>query len=369
MGQRQHRQLWRRSRADNHVWVRHDDQQIKLTVSRESAGGASTDFYSYAYPDDPIIAGAIAESGSVWSFANPQPKDNSKHWNEAAKALSCPTSPVSASVKCMRTKSMDEILKATVVANPLLAVLGNFGPTVDDKVVFGDYDQRAAAGKFIRKPFMAGNNAFEPGLFILIAKAAGIKVPTNIWATFNPAVFTCPVGKASDARAAQGLTTFRYVFFGDYPNTMLQPGSGAYHTAEIPMIFGTSEYASEDKNTAVEDRVSKFMQKTWTQFAKDPAALTKAPFSLPLLDIKNKYTKETIIGFGANNVTRQLLLPSSYDGYCEAIENIIKTIPGGIRGAIENVASGKDMGIPGLKASEVPDMSPPDPPPPPPGAV
>jgi cholinesterase len=328
-------------------------------LSRESAGGASVDYYSYAYTQDPIISGMIAESGSVTSFSNPAPKDNSKFWNEAAKNLSCPVDNVKASIACMRTKSMEDVLRASKVDNPLQAVLGHFGPTVDEKVVFSDYKERAAAGKFIQKPYMNGNNDYEAGLFVLIGGAAKIKILNQTWPVFNAATFTCPVLRAVQARTKAGLTTYRYRYFGDYPNTRLQPSTnfGAWHTAEIPQIFMTTESVTGFPNTPSEAKLSSFMQKTWAAFAKDPLSLQKAPFNLPAY--ANDDFKKTLIGFGAyENVSYALLSPIDYDMYCETIENILTTIPGGISQAITNVAYGGDMGVPGLKIEELPDMSP-----------
>jgi cholinesterase len=253
---------------------------------------------------------------------------------------------------------MDDILKVTRVPNALQAVLGIFGPTVDNQVVFGDYDARGKQGNFIQKPYMIGNNDFEAGLFALIGGAANIKISPNIWSVFNAAVFTCPVARAAGMRVAHKVPTWRYMYFGDWPNTNLMAGSGAYHTAEIPMIFGTSSSVTFQKDTPEQARVSDFMMKTWANFAKDPMSISRPPFNLPLYKPETSYTEETLIGFGANNLTRQLLMPSNYDMYCETIKNIVKTIPGGIFGAITNVAIGKDMGIPGLKTNEIPDMSP-----------
>jgi carboxylesterase type B len=36
----------------------------------QSAGGASTSYYPYSYPDDPIVAGIIADSGSPTMTSN-----------------------------------------------------------------------------------------------------------------------------------------------------------------------------------------------------------------------------------------------------------------------------------------------------------
>jgi hypothetical protein len=120
----------------------------------------------------------------------------------------------------------------------------------------------------------------------------------------------------------------------------------------------TTESATGEPNTPSEAKLSKFMQQTWAAFAKDPKSLQKAPFNFPQYD-PVKDTTKTLIGFGAyENVTHSLLPPIDYDMFCETIESILTTIPGGIAGAITNVADGKDMGIPGLKVSELPDMSP-----------
>jgi hypothetical protein len=211
---------------------------------------------------------------------------------------------------------------------------------------------------------MNGNNHKESGLFELIGGAAKINIAANIWPVFNNAVFNCPISKAAAARAAKGLMTYRYRYFGDYRNTELQANNkGAWHTAEIPQIFGTTEFVTGEPNTQSESKLSQFMQSAWAAFAKDPASLQQPPFNFPLFDPKDDF-KKTLIGFGAyDNVTHALLAPLNYDMYCESIDSITETIPGGISAAIQNVAAGGDMGIPGLKVSELPDMTPPPLPP------
>jgi cholinesterase len=127
---------------------------------------------------------------------------------------------------------------------------------------------------------------------------------------------------------------------------------------EIPAIFGTTEAVTVLADTASEMEVSKFMQNTWATFAKEPKLLTSAPFNFPKYNPETTFTENTLIGFAANNLTAQLLTPSAYDSYCSTIETLTATIPGGIQGAIQNVVSGRDIGIPGLRAQDIPDMSP-----------
>ena len=41
----------------------------KISIMGQSAGGTSVDYYSYAYKDDPIVAGLISHSGTALSFS------------------------------------------------------------------------------------------------------------------------------------------------------------------------------------------------------------------------------------------------------------------------------------------------------------
>jgi hypothetical protein len=162
--------------------------------------------------------------------------------------------------------------------------LGNFGPTVDNTVVFSDYDSRAASGQFIKKPYFTGNNNYEAGLFRVLASAAGETISDVDWCLFNLETFTCPAAKAAKARAAASVPTYRYRYFGEFPNMRLttHPNSGAWHGSEIDVVWGTSVDATGVANTAAETSISNYLQGAWAAFAKDPVhAFTKAPYSFP----------------------------------------------------------------------------------------
>jgi cholinesterase len=58
---------------------------------------------------------------------------------------------------------------------------------------------------------------------------------------------------------------------GVWPNVALGPKTGAFHNAEIPMVFGTSETkVGTTKDTPEEAKLSKLMMHAWASFAKDP---------------------------------------------------------------------------------------------------
>ena len=95
-------------------WVRNNIRAFggdptRITLFGESVGGTSIDYYSFAYKDDPIVSGLIAESGTSISFSNPAPSDNVAMFNTITSALNCPNATItdsSASLGCMRSKSM-----------------------------------------------------------------------------------------------------------------------------------------------------------------------------------------------------------------------------------------------------------------------
>jgi cholinesterase len=200
------------------------------------------------------------------------------------------------SLTCMRTKQFDEILRATVVADPLQAALGSFGPTIDERLVFSDYERRGKDGQFAKKPMLVGSNFNEAGLFRVLASGsrAGAAITDAEWAIFNLGIFQCPAGRAAAWRWENFTPVWRYIYMGDFPNLELtkKPPSGAWHGAEIPMIWSTTEQASGVSDTSDEERVSKYLHRAWARFAKEPSdAFFGDPFRWPEYDPGSKLAK------------------------------------------------------------------------------
>lgn len=109
------------------------------------------DYYSYAYLDDPIVAGLISHSGTAFSFTPNTFEYSQSSFLKTAALLGC-TGPKDV-VACMRSKDFHDILTAasSIPSSPSLALPQPvFHPTIDNITVFADYKALAAAGKFIK---------------------------------------------------------------------------------------------------------------------------------------------------------------------------------------------------------------------------
>ncbi|KAL8716533.1 MAG: hypothetical protein Q9225_006145 [Loekoesia sp. 1 TL-2023] len=285
----------------------------RITLFGCSAGGASIDYYSYTWLDDPIVNGFIAESGVSNSFFSPAALNNTAAWYGITQKLGCGDSSagVSTTLACMRQKPMTDILAASATAPP-------FGPTADGKAVLADYTEPGSRGEFIKKPMLLGNNDYEAGIIKIFFESQGKNLTLDQWAILNLQTFTCPVASAAQYRAQNNVPVWRYRYYGEFPNLRLtiDPSSGAWHGSEIAMVFGSAPLAGLP-NTAAQDSISRYMMSAWAAFAKDPSeALTSAPFSWPLSDPN----AATLIRLAYDNSTEPSFIePMTYDYACSLI--------------------------------------------------
>ena len=137
-------------------WVRDNIEAFggdptRIVIDGQSAGAASVDIYSYAWVDDPIVSGFIAQSGTATSFySGSLPGNNTAMWYQVSSQLGCggQEQGLKATRECVQSKDALEILRYIPLAS---SGVGVFSPTIDDQVVFGDYADRALQGNFIKK--------------------------------------------------------------------------------------------------------------------------------------------------------------------------------------------------------------------------
>ncbi|KAG7005843.1 bifunctional dTDP-4-dehydrorhamnose 3,5-epimerase/dTDP-4-dehydrorhamnose reductase [Physcia stellaris] len=263
----------------------------RITIFGQSSGASSVDYYSYAWTQDPIVAGFIPESSTATGFGSPSPPNNTAAWFNTTQMLNCggPSEGIPATVACMRTKTFQEILDAKVSSTHPTDVVGPFGPSVDNKIVFDNYRARAIAGNFIKKPYLLGSNDYEAGLFRVTATLAGLELSDRDWALFNLITFSCPAAGVAQRRA-QHVPTWRYRYYGEFPNTRLtlNPSSGAWHGAEVLQVWQTSRDSTGAPDTPAETEISKYLHGAWAAFAKNPeSGLSGGSYNWPRYDPQN----------------------------------------------------------------------------------
>lgn len=119
----------------------------RIIIQGQSAGGSAVDTWAYAYPEDPIVAGLISHSGTVFSFAPNTPEYAQRTFLSGAEMLGCNDTATALSYK--------ELLGITSKVKPLPTTAlsqAAFHPVVDNKTVFSldSYRSMAWDGKFAR---------------------------------------------------------------------------------------------------------------------------------------------------------------------------------------------------------------------------
>ncbi|KAF9636514.1 Carboxylesterase [Lasiodiplodia theobromae] len=97
------------------------------------------------------------------------------------------------------------------------------------------------------------------------ANATDEKLKSRILTDYG---YTCTTSAIANTAVQAGYSVWRYYFDASFPNTQPFPGAGAWHTSEISLVFGT--YPRNNQTTAQQIRLSRFLQLSWADFAKDP---------------------------------------------------------------------------------------------------
>ncbi|KAF2665992.1 alpha/beta-hydrolase [Microthyrium microscopicum] len=238
----------------------------RMIIMGESAGGGAVDFYSFAYPEDPIVHGFIEQSGSAWTRGIAE-DSNLDVWYKMSAKLGCGGQEAGVkTIDCLREKPWKDVM-ALVQTGPRTPG-ETFGPIFDEQTIFKDYDARAKAGNFSKKPLLIGSNNNEAGTFEMMAGLNAKDV-----SDMNR-LFTCLAAKSADARLSFKVPTWRYRFFDASPNNAISAKSGAFHGAELAFVFGTPKsrdnFLGVNTDTPAEAQLTQKMMTAWAAFAKDP---------------------------------------------------------------------------------------------------
>ncbi|GKT76202.1 carboxylesterase [Colletotrichum tofieldiae] len=250
-------------------WVRNNVEKFGGDVSRitmfgQSAGGSLVDYYSYAYAADPIANGFIPMSGVANGFGIYTNQTVNQKWFQISSLVGCGsnlTDPNAVS-DCMSEKNATELIASLANTTSAVSTGLSFAPVVDDRLIFADYGIRNSA----KAGYLIGNAENEAGLF----KIGAPSLNETYWFGFNLVAYTCPAARRAARAVSAGHPTWRYRYFGDFPNMAVTttPPSGAWHASELPVLFDTVPQTAI-KSTSQEIAVGKYMRGAWAAFAKD----------------------------------------------------------------------------------------------------
>ncbi|KAF9889911.1 hypothetical protein FE257_006783 [Aspergillus nanangensis] len=271
----------------------------RITIFGQSAGGASVDYYTYAWRENPLVSGLISHSGTALSFQPNTPEESKGYFDQVVEAVGCGDEESEGAVECLRGKPYQEILQAVAKVKPAESPAlpqPVFHPTVDG-------------------PYLLTNNNNEAGYYRVSAFGANVSLTDHQWDQFNLAAFTCPTGATARSRAAHGVPTWQLRYFGDWDTLRLYPTSGAYHGVDLPMVFGTASKVSGLPSERKEERFAKYMAAAWVAFARDPEE-GLARFGWP------KFTPDgnTLVGLATGNSTQpRFFRQAEFEQGCAAL--------------------------------------------------
>jgi para-nitrobenzyl esterase len=276
-------------------WVRRNVQAFggdpgNVTVFGESAGSIATSLLLVAPSARGLFHRAAMESGVALGFDNLLGPAEAKGVAFGEK-LGCGASGAEG---CMRGKTTADIVAAEGVFTGILHGVA-WSPVADGVVVPTDAVKAFAAPT--RVPVLVGSNLNEGTLFTsTFLRDGGVandqeysavvsryfptdagrvlaEYPSSSFASANAALsevlgdalFVCATRRFARAASSAGLDTYVYSF-EHAAEKALVPGLGAFHSSEIPFVFGVP--AVLDTVQPDEQPLSDSMQSFWTTFAR-----------------------------------------------------------------------------------------------------
>lgn len=190
------------------------------------------------------------------------------NFTSVATSFGCANLNATAEVDCLREVPYTDILaflkaRADNGTTPGLT----FNPIIDNKTRYSNYTARALAGNYSRTPAIIGTTVDEGNVFLPYNRTFGPDLTIADQLTLG--FFLCPTVQTTHDRFATNTTTFRYLYGGNFTNIAPLFWQGAYHQADMPLVFGTHNIARSN-STALEFAVSEAMQDYWLAFAEDP---------------------------------------------------------------------------------------------------
>ncbi|KAM0350705.1 hypothetical protein ACHAPU_003199 [Fusarium lateritium] len=266
-------------------WVRDNIDRFggdpdRITLWGESAGAYAVDGYLFAWPRDPIVKGVIADSGNALAIEGVlSDARNHSTFSVVASHLGCGDLSPGKELRCMQKvpeKKLKRYLQADIGQGGAADDGISFSLIADNVTAFTNYTRRIGRDSSLYPadiPILIGTNTDE-GAAVIPYQFPGYETATEIPSNLKLMAdgfslnLQCNTLKEIRLRSEAGATTYQYLYAGNFTNISPLPWLGAYHTAELPLVFGT--YGIERSSTKFEHKVSERMQDQYVRFASDP---------------------------------------------------------------------------------------------------
>lgn len=197
----------------------------------------------------------------------------------------------------------------------------SFNPTPDEKVVFANYTDRYAKGLLAQRSALFSSNANEGTMFVpQLTELPSASDPYGIWSVNQTqaelvtlSTFQCPAHRSAMLREQAGRTTYRWQYAGNFSNVSPLPWQAAYHSSDLPMLFGTHP-DFRGNSTEEEYEVSNAMQDYYLSFVKDP-------FNGPASFGWSNTSSGQILRFAVGEEVMTTVAESTLDSPCTTIGN------------------------------------------------
>lgn len=164
-----------------------------------------------------------------------------------------------------------------------------------------------------RQPVIIGGNA-QDGVAFAPYNPDGPNTTTAVVADLW--LFFCPATQSALLRQQTPSTrpTFRYEYYGDWPNVSPRDWMGAYHSSELPMLMGTHPDTARGPSTPAEYATSEAFQDAYAAFARDPVhGLSGQQGWAPYETLGSLQVR----GFGLDGTPAQNVQVGTLEVYCE----------------------------------------------------